>query len=394
MNRRRFLELAAAPLLLSGCPLSFEQGFLNACRDPQAGNFSSHPAVRAAWEGLRADRVWDVHVHIFGNGRAEKGVWIDPHFDAGWSPPTRIRRMFFMNAACAGDDESNLDRAMMTRLTRVADELPPGAKAMLLAFDFTYDEKGKRRDDQTTFSVDNAYAQRVAQSRPDRFEWICSVHPYREDAVEALVAAKAAGARAVKWLPPTMGIDLTSKRCIAAYDALARLDLPLLVHLGDEQAVHGAGRKDLASPASATAPLDRGVRVIVAHCASLGKGNLEAFEALMAARQYEGRLFGDISAITQANRPGIPARILAHAEWDGRLLNGSDYPLPAMLPLFSPNSFAKEGLISESLVPVLRELRETNPLLFDFVLKRNLSLKGRKFPAAVFETRDFFERKA
>jgi mannonate dehydratase len=69
-------------------------------------------------------------------------------------------------------------------------------------------------------------------------------------------------------------------------------------------------------------------------------------------------------------------------------------PLPAMLPLFSPNGFVKEGLIPESLVPVLRELRETNPLLFDFVLKRNLSLKGRKFPAAAFETRDFFERKA
>ena len=59
ITRRRFLELAAAPLLLSGCPVSFEQGFLNACRDPKAGNLSSHPVVRAALEGLRADRVWD-----------------------------------------------------------------------------------------------------------------------------------------------------------------------------------------------------------------------------------------------------------------------------------------------------------------------------------------------
>ena len=394
MKRRRFLELAAAPLLLSGCPLSFEQGFLNACRDPKASNLSAHPVVRAAWDGLRADRVWDVHVHIFGNGRAEKGVWIDPHFDQGWGPTTRIRRKFFLNAACAGDDENNLDRAMVTRLTRVVDDMPTGAKVMLLAFDYTYDENGKRRDDLTTFSVDNAYAQRVAQSRPDRFEWICSVHPYREDAVEALAAAKAGGARAVKWLPPTMAIDLTSRRCDAAYDALARLDMPLLVHLGEEEAVAGALRKDLVNPLSARAPLDRGVRVIVAHCGSLGKGNFEAFETLMAERKYEGRLFGDISAVTQANRPGIAARILAHADWDGRLLNGSDYPLPAMLPLFSPNGFAKEGLIPESLVPVLRELRETNPLLFDFVLKRNLSLKGRKFPAAAFETRDFFERKA
>ena len=394
MNRRDFLTLAAAPLLLTGCPLSFEQGFLNACRDPKAGNFAAHPAVRAAWEGLRADRVWDMHVHIFGNGRMEKGVWIDPHFDAGWAPTTFVRRKFFINAACAGDDEGQLDHAMVARLASLVDDMPAGAKAMLLAFDFTYDEKGKRRDEQTTFSVDNSYAQRVAQARPDRFEWICSVHPYREDVVEALAAAKAGGARAVKWLPPTMAIDLMSKRCTAAYDAMARLDLPLLVHLGEEEAVAGARRKDLVNPESARAPLDRGVRVIVAHCASLGKGNFEGFEALMAARQYEGRLFGDIAAVTQANRPGIAARILAHSDWDGRLLNGSDYPLPAMLPIFSPNSFAKEGLIAESLVPLLRDLRETNPLLFDFVLKRNLSLKGRKLPAVTFETRDFFEKKA
>jgi predicted TIM-barrel fold metal-dependent hydrolase len=390
LSRRRFLELAAAPLLLSGCPVSFEQGFLNACRNPKAGNLSSHPAVRAAWEGLRADRVWDVHAHIFGNGRAEKGVWIDPHFDQGGGPASRIKRKFFLNSACAGDDESNLDRAMVARLTQLVDDLPVGAKVMVLAFDFTYDESGKRRDDQTTFSVDNAYAQRVAQSRPDRFEWTCSVHPYREDVVEALNAAKAGGARAVKWLPPTMAIDLTSARCNAAYDAMVRLDLPLLVHLGEEEAVAGALRKDLVNPLSARTPLDRGVRVIVAHCASLGKGNFEAFESLMTERQYQGRLFGDISAVTQANRPGIPARILAHEDWDGRLLNGTDYPLPAMLPLFSPNSLAKEGLIAETLVPVLRDLRETNPLLFDFVLKRHLSLKGRKFPAATFETRDFF----
>ena len=376
--------------MLSGCKFSFEQGLMNECRDPRAASVSSHPLVRAAWDGLHADRVWDVHVHLFGNGRAEKGVWIDPDFDQGGGPASRVRRAFFMNAACAGKDESQVDTNMVARLARIADDLPPGAKLMLLAFDFTYDETGRRRDDLTTFAVDNGYAHRVASSRPDRFEWIASVHPYRDDAVEALEKVHASGARAVKWLPPTMGIDLAHRRCLPAYDALVRLDLPLLVHLGNEEAVRGAGRGDLANPLLARAPLDRGVRVIAAHCASLGAGNFEAFESLMAERRYEGRLFGDLSAITQANRDGVVTRILAHREWEGRLLNGSDYPLPGILPLFSPKAFAAEGLIDPALVPVLRELREANPLMFDFVLKRSLSSRGAKFPASAFETRGFF----
>ncbi len=143
---------------------------------------------------------------------------------------------------------------------------------MLLAFDFTYDETGKKREDLTTFSISNEYAQRVARARPDRFEWIASVHPYREDAVPALEAAKAGGARAVKWLPPTMNIDLASPRCVPVYEALVRLNLPLLIHVGEEKAVPGAGRDELANPLYLRKPLEAGVRVIAAHCASLGNG--------------------------------------------------------------------------------------------------------------------------
>ena len=113
-------------------------------------------------------------------------------------------------------------------------------------------------------------------------------------------------------------------------------------------------------------------------------------ERLMAEQQYRGRLFGDLSAVTQANRPGIVPKILAHAEWEGRLLNGSDYPLPGILPLFSLKALVKEGVLAESVVAPLHELRESNSVLFDFVLKRNLALRGRKLPDSAFETRDFF----
>jgi mannonate dehydratase len=246
----------------------------------------------------------------------------------------------------------------------------------------------------------------VAKAHPDRFEWICSVHPYRDDALQALQQAKAGGARAVKWLPPTMGIDLASPKCGPFYDALVKLDLPLLVHMGEEQAVPGAGRHEFANPLLVRKPLDRGVRVIVAHCASLGKSpdmdsnsqedvpNFALFSRLMSERRYEGRLFGDISAITQANRKGIVPQLLAKVrEWEGRLLNGSDYPLPGVMPIFSLDQVVGEGLLDPMTLPLLRELRQTNAILFDFVLKRSVSHNGLKFPASVFETRDFFVHK-
>ena len=390
MRRRDFLGALAAPLLLAGCDFDLSDGIFNECRTSLAPN----SLVAGAWEGLQPDKVWDVHVHLFGNGRGERGVWIDPDFDHGWGPANRARRAFFMNAACAGTDEDRLDGSMVKRLAGLADQFPPGAKAMLLAFDFTYDDRGQRRPDLTTFSISNEYAQSVVKARPDRFEWNASVHPYREDAVAALEAAKAAGARAVKWLPPTMNIDMANPRCRPVYDALVRLDLPLLVHVGDEKAVPGAERGDLANPLLLRHPLDAGVRCIAAHCASLGAGNLEKFEQLMADRHYEHLLVGDISAITQANRHGVVRRILLQRDWDGRLLNGSDYPLPGVKPLFSLHGLVKEGVLDGAHVEILKQIRETNALLFDFVLKRQLRVGTRRFPDVTFETRAFFERRA
>jgi mannonate dehydratase len=109
---------------------------------------------------------------------------------------------------------------------------------------------------------------------------------------------------------------------------------------------------------------------------------------------YGPKLNGDISAMTQLNRAG-PAleTVLAREDWHPRLHNGSDYPLPGVMPLFSVTYMVQLGLIPQSAVPVLTEIRKHNPLLFDFVLKRHLSFKGKRFAPSVFATRSFFEKK-
>jgi len=116
---------------------------------------------------------------------------------------------------------------------------------------------------------------------------------------------------------------------------------------------------------------------------------------MMEESRYEGLLFGELSAITQINRVG-PAleTVIRRGEWQSRLLNGSDYPLPGILPLFSLKQMVRRGYVTESEADVLSALRLYNPLLFDFVLKRSLRIGQNFFGPEPFQTRDFFRHKA
>jgi mannonate dehydratase len=141
------------------------------------------------------------------------------------------------------------------------------------------------------------------------------------------------------------------------------------------------------------------VRVVVAHCASHGEDldsdgrrrpSFDIFARLMDAHQPG--LYADISAVTQFNRAAVLETLLARPDWHGRLLNGSDYPLPGILPLISLNRLVRRNLLDEAAPPFLADLREHNPLLFDFALKRLLRRNGVGFADSVFETRGFFEK--
>jgi mannonate dehydratase len=257
--------------------------------------------------------------------------------------------------------------------------------------------------EESTFYVADDYARRVAAAHPDVFDWVASIHPYRADAVDRLEAAAAQGVRAVKWLPAAQNMDPASKRCAAFYAALARLRLPLSCHCGAEKAAQGASLEPYGNPLRLRRALAAGVRVVIAHCATAGEDeDLDApgtaqpsfalFARLMNAPEWREHLFGDISAILLRNRNAdVLKTLLTQEAWHGRLLNGSDYPLPGILPLISPAALAAKGLLPQAAVADLALLREHNPLYFDLAVKRALSWQGKKFPPQVFATRPFFE---
>ena len=223
--------------------------------------------------------------------------------------------------------------------------------------------------------------------------------------MEALELAVKDGARAVKWLPAAQGMDPSSPLCDKFFDAMARHKLPLITHAGEEKAVHGGDSQLFGNPLLLRRALDHGVRLVVAHCASLGQdrdldqgtngayvNSFDLFTRLMDDAKYGPLLHGDISAITQRNRSvDVLKKIIARSDWHDRLLNGSDYPIPGVMPLYSIDNMLNEKLISKPVAPVLREIRKHNPLLFDFVLKRHLQSAGKKLSPRIFETRSFFE---
>ena len=367
---------------------------------------ANHELVTAAWDGLDPAKVWDSHAHLVGTGDSGSGIVVNPKMQSLLNPGEYARRLFFLNAGCAHDAPGSVDRAYVERMRNLIDGLRAGVKLLLFAFERTYNEDGKPDLARTGFWVPDAYARDTAKAHPEYFEWAASIHPYRADCVEALERAKSEGARAVKWLPAAMNIDPSSARCDRFYEFLSKFNIPLISHAGLERAVMGADIQDYGNPLRLRRALDAGVRVVIAHCASMGqdrdldKGengplidSFLLFARLFDDKRYEKHLFGDISAMTQVNRAGPSlARVIEREDWHARLLNGSDYPLPGVMPIFSVDYLVSLGLLRESAASVLKEIRSHNPLLFDFVLKRHLRSGGKALSKSVFETRPFFMR--
>lgn len=378
----------------------------NPCLSGMPPALASHALIRAAWEGIVPEKVWDMHVHIAGTGDSGSGMAVNPAMDSLVHPILYTQKRVFMDAACAAG-KSGVDDAYINRLLQQVSAFPPGAKFMLYAMESFHHGGGQADHAHTGIHVPNAHVRKLAQTYPERFEWVASIHPYRADGVAFLEQCISDGARAVKWLPSAMGIDPASPRCDAFYATLKKYDLPLIVHTGTELSVNGEGHsQDHNNPLRLRRPLKMGVRVVAAHCASLGRdydwdaGNkpdrvssFELFTRLM--NEPHGRnLYGDLSAVPQLHRYRIFPALLENTHWHDRLLNASDYPLPGIVPIYLLKELVHAGLLDADDAAILNDIRKYNPLLFDFVLKRALVWQGRKLPAACFETRPFFERKS
>jgi uncharacterized protein len=355
--------------------------------------------VKKSFEDVDPQKQLDYHTHIAGVGAGNSGAFVNPRM-LSWKHPFHRVKFSVYRAACGVTDEKSTDEDLVRRLAALVRNNPFHGKHRLLAFDKHYKLDGTVNLEKTEFYVPNEHVFAIAQQHSDVFVPAISVHPYRTDAIQELEKWASLGARMVKWLPNAMGMDPSHPQCDAFYQKMKQLNLVLLSHGGEEKAVESEEDQKLGNPLLLRRPLDQGVKVIVAHCASLGTNedldhpgtklhNFDLFLKLMDEPRYQELVFADISAMTQFNRIGKPLEtILNREDLHSRLVNGSDYPLPAINFLILTKPLLRGGYINQDERALLKEIYQANPLVFDFVLKRCLRKPGtnRRLPASVFQS--------
>jgi len=355
--------------------------------------------IKRAFDDIDSSKLVDHHVHIAGLGVGGTNAFVNSKMLTWRHPFHRLKLKVYMSSAGVADEEK-ADPQAVARLTRLVASIKDHGKHRLLGFDKHYRSDGSVNLEKTEFYVPNEYVFELAERHPELFVPNISVNPYRPDAIAELEKWARRGARVVKWLPNAMGIDPSDPKCDPFYEKMKELDLILLSHGGEEKAVEAEEDQKLGNPLLLRRALDHGVKVIVAHCAGLGTNedldskdrkvvdNFDLFLRLMDEKRYEGLVFGELSAMTQFNRSGKLRTMLAREDLHERIVNGSDYPLPAVNLLIRTRPLVKQGYINADEAASLKEIYDYNPLLFDFVLKRTLRLPGtsRGFPASVFMT--------
>ena len=138
--------------------------------------------------------------------------------------------------------------------------------ALLLAQDEVYFPDGKKMTGFGSFYVPNEYVFKVAHAHPE-FLPACSIHPARPDALDELERCLEAGATAMKCLPNCHNIDCNDPRYRRFWQRMADAGLPLLAHTGGEHTVPVIEPK-YADPRVLRLPLECGVNMIAAHCAT------------------------------------------------------------------------------------------------------------------------------
>jgi predicted TIM-barrel fold metal-dependent hydrolase len=268
--------------------------------------------------------VIDVHAHLLGVDRDGHGCLLSERMRGRLSTRVVLR----MVGARITDPPRDVDRRFLDRLVSEAEASPSVDRIVLLPLDGVYGEDGLLDARRTPLLVPNDYVLEAARACP-KFLPACSVNPLRRDALAELDRCAARGAVLVKWIPAAQGFDPADPRCAPFLARLAALRMPLLSHVGTEMAVTTLrkpfGDLDRLAPA-----LEAGVEVIVPHAGSLRLlGDAADWGRTVEALRRRPGLLLDDSALLMLHRRRRLFRLLDTPEVHGRVLHGSDYPLPA-----------------------------------------------------------------
>lgn len=265
----------------------------------------------------------DMHVHMVGNGVAGSGGWLRL---TGWH-----RRLAGFMVQQLGLPAAVLEQDLESIYAQHLLELIRGSSldaVVLLAHERVYEPDGTVREDRGSMYVPNDVVLDLAERHPEFLAGV-SLHPARRDALPELERCLARGAVLMKCLPNCQNIDCSDARYRPFWERMAEARLPLLAHTGGENTVPVVNAA-LADPKRLRLPLECGVNVIAAHCATRsGAFDPDYFDDWTKMLAEFPNLYGDISALVSLNRCAH-LRDCLRPEILPRVLHGSDFPVPVL----------------------------------------------------------------
>ncbi|MEE2876435.1 MAG: amidohydrolase family protein [Candidatus Neomarinimicrobiota bacterium] len=292
--------------------------------------------------------IADVHVHLLGSS-STNGCYLSKRFQKSFA--VQFSRLF--TDLGQGDTPEAQDRAYVDRIFKLVSELPENWRGILLPMDGIYDSSGELDLNSTLFLIPNDYVLSVAAGSR-KLVPASSVNPHRKDAIDELQRVGALGAVVVKWIPNTMGIDPSDKTIRPFYRKMKELNLTLLSHTGTEYAVGGAVDQTLGNPQLLRLPLNEGLNIIAAHCASGGgDSNGSYFNQFLGMVDDFPNLYGDISGLSMLHKVSSLKHLIRNPHYFDKLCYGSDFPL-YYTPATSPFYFL--GLLSISAAMALEKV--------------------------------------
>ena len=352
--------------------------------------------IQAAIKGIDPARFVDYHAHALCTGNAVSACYLGEPLTKSMSG--RLMAKFYKSGAGIIDDE-NADQQFVSRLINLLDHSGLNGKTHLLAYDQSYLADGTVDSTATMFYVPNEYVYQLGQDYPDHFVPVISLHPNNPSAIDEIHRWGRLGVRFLKWSAPMMEISPGDESVESFYLAMKKYDMVLLSH-GGPYSLASEESQHFGNPQYLLFPLSLGVKVIVAHSASGGEcidiemdgaspvSCFDLFVRMLENPDYEGLLFGDISAILNSSHLGEPLRyLLSHPELHKRLIYGSDYPGPAINIVINTSDLVKSSFVTEQEQLLLNEIYDYNPLLFDFVMQRTVKHPdtGARFSDSMFQ---------
>ncbi|MBN1944759.1 MAG: amidohydrolase [Bradymonadales bacterium] len=266
--------------------------------------------------------VLDCHVHLTADGPF--GSFLSPRFRGS----VTYRYLLWKTGLSRLKDKRAVSEAYLERIVEQLDRTPELDGVVLLALDGRYTADGRLDRDRTGLYTSNDYCFEACKRDPRLFP-AASINPKRRDALEELERVVERGAVCLKVLPNSQDFDPADPSFRPFWRRMAELGLPLLAHTGKEHTIE-VTHQEYGHPQRLIPALEEGVTVIAAHCGTSGPlARRETFPDFTAMLARFPKLYGDLSDLTGPGRGKYLGRLANRREWHGRLVYGSDYPVPS-----------------------------------------------------------------